>query len=200
MSHEILSVLEYMEKEKGISRPDMIEAISSAIASAAQKGVGVGQDIRVEINPKTGSLKAWTVLQVVDSVGDDDLEIHVEKARQVNADVQVGETIEKEIDPAYLGRIAAQTARQAIMQRIRQFEKDRIYDDYKDTVGDIVTGIVRRRERGDLVVDLGKAEAILPPRERVPAKITPLARASDAYCLRSSRLTVVPISFFPDLT
>jgi N utilization substance protein A len=159
-----------MEKEKGISRSDMIEAISSAIASAAQKGVGVGQDIRVEINPKTGSLKAWTVLQVVDSVGDDDLEIHVEKARQFNADVQVGETIEKEIDPAYLGRIAAQTARQAIMQRIRQFEKDRIYDDYKDTVGDIVTGIVRRRERGDLVVDLGKAEAILPPRERVPGE------------------------------
>jgi N utilization substance protein A len=170
MSHEILSVLEYMEKEKGISRSDMIEAISSAIASAAQKGVGVGQDIRVEINPKTGSLKAWTVLQVVDSVGDDDLEVHVENARQVNADVQVGETIEKEIDPAYLGRIAAQTARQAIMQRIRQFEKDRIYDDYKDTVGDIVTGIVRRRERGDLVVDLGKAEAILPPRERVPGE------------------------------
>lgn len=159
-----------MEKEKGISRSDMIEAISSAIASAAQKGVGAGQDIRVEINPKTGALKAWTVLQVVDSVGDDDLEIHVEKARQVNPDAQVGETIEKEIDPAYLGRIAAQTARQAIMQRIRQFEKDRIYDDYKDTVGDIVTGIVRRRERGDLIVDLGKAEAILPPRERVPGE------------------------------
>ena len=114
MSHEILSVLEYMEKEKGISRPDMIEAISSAIASAAQKGTGVGQDIRVEINPKTGSLKAWTVLQVVDSVGDDDLEIHVEKARQINADAQVGATIEKEIDPAYLGRIAAQTPRRAI--------------------------------------------------------------------------------------
>ena len=167
MSHEILSVLEYMEKEKGISRPDMIEAISTAIASAAQRGVGAGQDIRVEINPKTGSLKAWTVLQVVDSVGDDDLEIHVEKARQVNPDAQIGEIVEQEIDPAYLGRIAAQTARQAIMQRIRQFEKDRIYDDYKDTVGDIVTGTVRRRERGDLVVDLGKAEAILPPRERV---------------------------------
>jgi N utilization substance protein A len=159
-----------MEKEKGISRPDMIEAISSAIASAAQKGVGAGQDIRVEINPKTGSLKAWTVLKVVDSVGDDDLEIHVEKARQAKPDAQIGEIIEKEIDPAYLGRIAAQTARQAIMQRIRQFEKDRIYDDYKDTVGDIVTGTVRRRERGDLVVDLGKAEAILPPRERVPGE------------------------------
>ncbi len=170
MSHEILSVLEYMEKEKGISRPDMIEAISGAIASAAQKGVSAGQDIRVEINPKTGALKAWSILQVVDSVSDASLEIHIEKARLIKADAQIGETIEKEIDPAYLGRIAAQTARQAIMQRIRQFEKDRIYDDYKDTVGDIVTGTVRRRERGDLIVDLGKAEAILPPRERVPGE------------------------------
>ena len=170
MSHEILSVLEYMEKEKGISRPDMIEAISSAIASAAQKGISAGQEIRVVINPKTGALKAWSVLQVVDSVSDADVEIHIEKARQIKPDAQIGETIEKEVDPAYLGRIAAQTARQAIMQRIRQFEKDRIYDDYKDTVGDIVTGTVRRRERGDLIIDLGKAEAILPPRERVPGE------------------------------
>ncbi len=167
MSHEILSVLEYMEKEKGIDRADMIEAISIAIAGAAQKGVAAGQDIRVEINPKTGALKAWSSLNVVDSVGDADLEIHIEKARAIEPDVEIGGVIEKEIDPAYLGRIAAQTARQAIMQRIRQFEKDRIYDDYKDTVGDIVTGIVRRRERGDLIIDLGKAEAILPPRERV---------------------------------
>jgi len=159
-----------MEKEKGISRADMIEAISTAIAGAAQKGIGAGQDIRVVINPKTGALKAWSVLQVVDSVGDESLEIHIEKARQINPEVQLGETVEKEIDPAFLGRIAAQTARQAIMQRIRQFEKDRIYDDYKDTVGDIVTGTVRRRERGDLIVDIGKAEAILPPRERVPGE------------------------------
>ncbi|HKK17567.1 MAG TPA: transcription termination factor NusA [Opitutales bacterium] len=170
MSNEILSVLEYMEKEKGISRPDMIEAISGAIAGAAQRGIGAGREVRVDINPKTGALKAWSVLNVVDSVADDSLEIHVEKARAIRPDAQIGETIEKEIDPSYLGRIAAQTARQAIMQRIRQFEKDRIYDDYKDTVGDIVTGTVRRRERGDLIIDLGKAEAILPPRERVPGE------------------------------
>lgn len=167
MSHEILSVLEYMEKEKGISRPDMIEAISAAIAGAAQRGVNAGQNVRIEINPKTGALKGWSVLEVVDSVGDESLEIHVEKARKIQPEAQVGESIEQEIDPASLGRIAAQTARQAIMQRIRQFEKDRIFDDYKDTVGDILTGTVRRRERGNLVVDLGKAEALLPPRERV---------------------------------
>ena len=170
MSHEILSVLEYMEKEKGIDRADMIEAIAAAIAGAAQKGVGAGQNIRVEINPRTGALKAWTVLDVVDSVSDAALEIHVEKARQIQPDVQVGEVLEKEMDPAYLGRIAAQTARQAIMQRIRQFEKDRIFEDYKDSIGDIVTGTVRRRERGDLIIDLGKAEAVLPPRERVPGE------------------------------
>ena len=137
------------------------------------------------------------MLQVVDSVGDDDLEIHVEKARQANPDVQIGETVEQEIDPAYLGRIAAQTARQAIMQRIRQFEKDRIYDDYKDTVGDIVTGTVRRRERGDLVVDLGKAEAILPPRERVSGEDYALARVFVACCLRSNRPTEVRYHSFP---
>jgi len=159
-----------MEKEKGISRPDMIEAISSAIIGAAQKGDSAGQDLRVEINPKTGALKAWSILQVVDSVGDAALEIHIEKARKIKPDAQLDEVLEVEVDPAYLGRIAAQTARQAIMQRIRQFEKDRIYDDYKDTVGDIVTGTVRRRERGDLIIDLGKAEAILPPRERVPGE------------------------------
>jgi N utilization substance protein A len=170
MSNEILSVLEYMEKEKGIHRNDMIGAISAAIADAAQKGIGAGQEIRVEINPRTGALKAWSVLNVVDSVGDATKEIHVEKARQLDANARVGGIVEKEIDPAYLGRIAAQTARQAIMQRIRQFEKERIYDDYKDVVGDIVTGTVRRRERGDLIVDLGKAEAILPPRERVPGE------------------------------
>lgn len=167
MSHEILSVLEYMEKEKGIARDAMIEAIASAIASAAQKSINTTNDIRVEINPKSGALKAWNQLEVVDSVGDTQREMHIDKARQIDNEATVGTIIETEVDPAFLGRIAAQAARQAILQRIRQFEKDRIFDDFKDTVGDIVTGTVRRRERGDLLIDLGKAEAILPARERI---------------------------------
>ncbi len=170
MSSEILSVLEYMEKEKGIAREDMISAITTAIRNAAQKGVNTGQEIRVEINPKTGALKAWAQMKVVDSVSDPITEIHIEKAHLYLDDPKLGDIVEKEIDPAYLGRIAAQTTRQAIMQRVRQFEKERIFDDYKDLIGDIVTGTVRRRERGDLVVDLGKAEAILPPRERIPGE------------------------------
>lgn len=170
MSNEILSVLEYMEKEKGIARDDMIQAIISAIKGASQKGINAGQDLHIEINPRNGAMKAWTSLAVVDSVSDPRREMHIDKARELDASVNLGDTVQREVDPAVLGRIAAQTARQAIMQRLRQFEKERIYDDYKDTVGDIVSGIVRRRERGDLVVDLGKAEAILPPRERVPGE------------------------------
>ncbi|MFP4281060.1 MAG: transcription termination factor NusA [Opitutales bacterium] len=167
MSQEILSVLEYMEKEKGIPREEMIAAIANAIRGAAQKGVAAGVELRVEINPKNGALKAWSLLEVVDSVSDPKTQIHLEKARELNPEAGVGLFIEREVDPEALGRIAAQTARQAIMQRLRQFEKERIYDDFKDQVGDIVSGIVRRRERGNLVVDLGKAEAIVPPRERV---------------------------------
>lgn len=170
MSNDILAVLEYMEKEKGIGREDMISAIVNAIRSAAQKGVNAGQELKIEISPRNGQLKAFSILEVVDSVSDPKKQIHLEKARALNPAAAIGTYIEKEIDPSYLGRIAAQTARQTIMQRLRQFEKERIYDDFKGQVGDIVTGVVRRRERGDLIIDLGKAEAILPPRERVPGE------------------------------
>lgn len=168
MSNEILPILEYMEKEKGIKREEMINTITSAILNAAQKGINAGQALHVEINPRTGNLKAWSQLKVVDSVTDPATEIHFEKAHLYDKSAKLGDVVMREVDPSYLGRIAAQTARQAIMQRIRQFEKERIFEDYKDSVGDIVTGVVRRRDRGDLIVDLGKAEAILPPRERVP--------------------------------
>ncbi len=170
MSSEILSVLEYMEKEKGIGRADMIATISNALKTAAQKGVNSGQELKIDINPKNGQLHAWAVLKVVDSVSNPKTEIHVEKAQAVKPGAVIGETIDKEVDPSTLGRIAAQTARQAVMQRLRQFEKDRIYDDFKDQVGNIVTGTVRRRERNDLYVDLGKAEALMPGKEQVPGE------------------------------
>jgi len=170
MSSEILSVLEYMEKEKGIPRADMIATIANALKTAAQKGVNSGQELKIEINPKNGQLHAWALLKVVDSVGSPKTEIHVEKAQIIKPGAVIGEVLEKEIDPSTLGRIAAQTARQAVMQRLRQFEKDRIFDDFKDQVGNIVTGTVRRRERNDLFVDLGKAEAVMPAKEQVPGE------------------------------
>lgn len=170
MSSEILSVLEYMEKEKGIGRADMIATIANALKTAAQKGVNSGQELKIDINPKNGQMHAWALLKVVDSVSNPKTEIHLERAQALKPGVLLGEIIEKEIDPSTLGRIAAQTARQAVMQRLRQFEKDRIYDDFKDQVGNIVTGTVRRRERSDLYIDLGKAEAVMPGKEQVPGE------------------------------
>src|SRR5450631_858439 len=170
MSSEILSVLEYMEKEKGIPRADMIATIANALKTAAQKGVNSGQELKIDINPKNGQLKAWALMKVVDSVSNPKTEVHVEKAQAIKPGAVIGEFVEKEVDPSTLGRIAAQTARQAVMQRLRQFEKDRIYDDFKDQVGNIVTGTVRRRERNDIYIDIGKAEAVMPAKEQMPGE------------------------------
>ena len=111
MSSEILSVLEYMEKEKGIPRVDMIATIANALKTAAQKGVNSGQELKIEINPKNGQLHAWSLLKVVDSVSNPKTEIHIERAQALKPGVTIGEMIEKELDPSTLGRIAAQTAR-----------------------------------------------------------------------------------------
>ena len=170
MSSEILAVLEYMEKEKGISRDDMIATIEGAVKAAAERGVNKQGEVRVEISPKTGAMQAWTRLEVVESVSDTASEIHLDKARLYSESPQIGDFVERELDPAYLGRIAARTAEQAIKQRLRQFEKEHIYDEFRDQVGGLVTGVVRRKEKGDLVVEVGKAEAILPWRERVPGE------------------------------
>ena len=170
MSNEILSVLEYLEKEKGIPRKDMIETIISSIKGANDKGINAGQELKITIDPKTGKLEAWALLAVVDSVGDPLREIHIKAAGLHKRDVKLGEILEKPIDASSLGRIAAQTFRQAVMQRVRQFEKERIFQDFKDQVGDIVTGTVRRKERGDTIVELGKAEAMLPKREGCPGE------------------------------
>ena len=170
MSNEILSVLEYLEKEKGIPRKEMIETIISSIKGANDKGINAGQELKITIDPRTGKLEAWALLSVVDSVSDPLKEIHIKAAGLYKRDVKLGEVLEKPIDASSLGRIAEQTFRQALMQRVRQFEKERIFQEFKDQVGDIVTGVVRRKERGDTVVELGKAEALLPKRESCPGE------------------------------
>ena len=169
-SSEILAILEYMEKEKQISRADMIESISSAIRNAASKGAQAGYNLKIEINPKTGALKSWALLTVTDSVADPATEIHIDKAKLYLDHPHIGDVVEREIDLSNLGRIAAKNVYQSIIQKVRQFEKDRIFDEYKGDVGNIVTGVVRRREKGTTIVDLGKAEALLPRRESVPGE------------------------------
>lgn len=156
-----------MEKEKGISRKDMIDTIGEAIRAAALKSINAGHDVRVNINPKTGQLKAWAVFEIVDSVSDPSNQIHISKALLTDPGAEVGSVIEVEMDPALLGRIVAQTTRQAIMQKIKLFEREKLYDDFKNRVGDIVSGTVHRVDNGNVYIEVGNADAIMPARECV---------------------------------
>ncbi len=168
MNAELIAMLDYLERERGIRRDVLVEAISSALLAASKRSFTAGtRDLRIEINSKSGNIRAMAKLIVVEPVRNPHDEIALFKARAIKPDVQLGEELDVEVTPRDFGRIAAQTARQAITQRLRQLEKDMIYEEFKDRAGEIVSGTVRRFERSDVIVDLGKFEAVMPSRERV---------------------------------
>src|ERR1700747_585138 len=167
MNAEFIAMLDYLERERGIKRDILLEAVSNALLSASKKSVTASRDLRIDINPKNGEIRALANLVVVDRVTNSQDEIDLAKARKIKPDANVGEGIEVEVTPKNFGRIAAQTAKQAMMQRIRQAEKEMIYEEFKDRAGEIVSGTVRRFDRSDVILDLGKFEAIMPQRERV---------------------------------
>jgi len=170
MNADFLAVLEYWEKEKGISRDVLTSAVQEALLSAAKKAVGPARELRVAIEPKTGDIRAFAKLVVSEKVISKHDQITVFDARRIKADAQIGEELEIEVTPTGFGRIAAQYAKQALMQQIRRAEKALIFTEFKDRVGDIISGTVRRFDRSDVIVDLGKYEALLPNRERVPTE------------------------------
>jgi transcription termination/antitermination protein NusA len=167
MNSDLIAVLDYMEREKGIKREVLLDALSTALLTAAKKSVGPARDLRVTIDPRTGEITALANLIVAERIQNVHDEILLVRAKKIKPDANVGDVIEVEVTPEGFGRIAAQTARQAILQRIRQIEKEMIFDEFKDRAGEIVSGTVRRFDRSDVVVDLGKFEAIMPMRERV---------------------------------
>jgi N utilization substance protein A len=167
MNAEFIAMLDYLERERGIKREILIEAVSNALLSASKKSVGASRDLHIDIDSKTGEIRALANLLVAEKVTNPQDEISLEKARRIKPDAQVGEAVEVEVTPKNFGRIAAQTAKQAMMQRIRQVEKEMIYEEFKDRAGEIVSGTVRRFDRSDVILDLGKFEAVMPQRERV---------------------------------
>src|SRR6478609_9059 len=170
MNADFLAELEFWEREKGISRDVLVGAVQEALLSAAKKAVGPARDLRVTIDPKNGDIKAWAKLIVSEKVISKHDQISHFDARRIKPDAAVGEELETEVTPAGFGRIASQFAKQALMQQIRRAEKAMIFTEFKDRVGDIISGTVRRFERSDVTVDLGKYEALLPNRERVPTE------------------------------
>jgi len=170
MNQDILAVLEFWEREKGISRDVLLAAIQEALLSAAKRAVGPARELRVDIDQKTGDIRAFARLIVSEKVISKHDQISLFDARRIKADAQPGEELEVEVTPVGFGRIAAQYAKQALMTQIRRAEKALIFTEFRDRVGDIVSGTVRRFERSDVVVDLGKYEALLPNKERVPTE------------------------------
>jgi len=170
MNGELIAVLEYLQREKGIDKETLLQAVEQALLQASKKSVGPARDLRIEIDRKTGEIKAYAKLLVVEHVVNKHDEITLADARRRNPNVQLGENVDVEVTPQNFGRIAAQTAKQAMLQRIRQVEKNMVFEEFKGRAGDIVSGTVRRFERSDVLVDLGKIEAIMPSRERVPTE------------------------------
>jgi len=172
MNNELLAVFEYMERERKLDRETLAQLVESALQVAGRKSLGPVRDLRVELDRTTLDIRAYASIEVVDFVRNRQEEISLDDARAKypSKNPQLGDLIEVEITPRNFGRIAAQTAKQAIIQKLRSAEKDKVQSIYKDHIGDIVTGSVRRFERSDVVVDLGDAEGMMPAKERVPSE------------------------------
>jgi len=167
MISELKALFDYYEKEKGIDRGKMVEALSLALLAASKKSIGPARELRIEVDPDKGTIKAWAKLLAVETVTNPWEELPLEKARRFKKEAQLGDEIDIEVTPKNMGRIAAQTAKQTMLQRLRMAEKENLYDEFKDRTGDVVNGVVRRFDKSDVIVDLGKFEGTMPAKERV---------------------------------
>ncbi|MCL6554331.1 MAG: transcription termination factor NusA [Firmicutes bacterium] len=169
MNVELLRALEQLEEERGISKDVIIEAIEAALLSAYKKNFGsTAQNMRIEMDRATGEMRAYQVRTVVEHVEDPTTQIALAQVREWDPSAQVGDMVEVEVTPKDFGRIAAQTAKQVVVQRLREAERELVYKEFRDREGDIVTGIVQRIERKNVYLDLGRIEAVLPPPEQIP--------------------------------
>ncbi len=168
MNEEFILALNQLESEKGIKKDIVFEALEAALISSYKKNFGMSnQNIVVDINKENGNIKIFKEMTVVDEVEDEDTEISLEDAEKISSKYKVGSIVRIEIDPMKFGRIAAQTAKQVVIQKIKDAEKDIIYDDFIDREGELITGQVQRSSKGYVFIDLGKSEGILPPNEQI---------------------------------
>lgn len=189
MSSDLLDALTALEQQKGISRDVLLEAIEAALVTAYKRNFNQAQNVRVDINSDNGTMKVYARKDVVEEAEDDRLQISLEAARLVNPAYDIEDVFEEEVTPKDFGRIAAQTAKQVVTQRVREAERGMIYDEYVDREDDIVNGIVERLDARNIYVGLGKVEAVLPigeqiqtesfkPHDRIKVYITKVERTS----------------------
>ncbi len=166
MSAELIQALEQLEKEKGIEKYVLIEAIEAALISAYKKNFGSTQSVKINIDPETGDVKVFALKRVTSKPVNENGDILLEAAKKINGEYEEEDIAEIEVTPRKFGRIAAQTAKQVVMQRIREAEREIIFEEFYNKEGEIVTGIIQRNERRNIIIDLGKTEAIIAPSEQ----------------------------------
>ena len=188
MGIDLLQVIEQVGREKEIDSAVLIEAVSAAILSASRKTLGSALDLRVEFNQRARCFTLYAVRKVVEEVVNPHVEISIDEAQSISPGVQLGDEIKSEMKAKEFGRIAAQTAKQVIIQRVREAERESVFQTFKARVGEMVGGVVQRVVKGNVIVNLGKAEAILPPREQLPREDHRTGDRVRAYVLDVKKL------------
>ncbi|UFS70849.1 transcription termination factor NusA [Geomonas sp. RF6] len=170
-SFNLKHTIDQIVKEKGIDKAVVVEALEQAVLTAANKKFRNTRDLEAHYNPEIGEVELFEFVTVVDEVQDSYREIELDEAREEDPEVEVGDSIGMKMDASGFSRIAAQTAKQVIIQRVREAERETIYNEFQERISEIVNGVVRRFEKGDLIVDLGRAEALLPHKEQAPREV-----------------------------
>src|SRR4030042_5683205 len=170
MKSDFLTAVTQLSAEKNLSKDVVLEAVEAALASAYKKDSLAAANLAVKIDPETGAVHVYMQKAVVEEVIDSKVEMTPEEARQFQRDAALGDVINIEVTPQNAGRIAAQTAKQVVLQRLREAEREVVFDEYSGKEGDILSGVVQRMEGRNVIIDLGKTEAVLPPTEQVRAE------------------------------
>ncbi len=192
MNFEVVQALKQLEKERGIPKDAVIEALEAALVSAFKRNYGTSQNVKVQINSETGQISVFAYKSVVEEPDDTRLEISLDDARKVNPEHQEGDVFEVEITPGEFGRIAAQTAKQVVVQKIREAERGVIYEEFSDREGEVVTGIVQRRDQRNVIVDLGRVEAVMPLPEQVQRETYSYGDRIKVYILETRKTSRGP--------
>jgi N utilization substance protein A len=192
MNKEFIQAIEELEREKQISKDVLIEAIESALVSAYKKNYGTSQNVRVDINRETGDIDVLMLMDVVGEVEDDMVEISIEDAKEIDSRYEVGDTVAYQVTPMDFGRIAAQTAKQVVVQRIREAERGMIFDDYINRQGEIITGTVQRISNETVFINMGKTEGILAVTEQVPGETYTINSRIKVYIMDVKKTTKGP--------
>ena len=167
---ELITAIEELEKERGINKEYLLESLEVALTSAYKRNFDSAENVKVEMNPKTGEVHIYAQKEVVKKVEDDKTQISLTDAKKVNKKAKIGEIINIETKPKDFGRIAAQAAKQHVVQKIREAERNLIFNEYNDRKGEIVTGIIHKADKGTVILDLGKLEGIMPLKEQIPTE------------------------------